>query len=188
MKKIWRPSYTNPFDWDQEYELLRFAYWRIHNRIRRPYFLPGENDWYAPDNDLMQAAQQDLAWRKTKPQNGLWFDEDFDGCWMCGSHTSTVTDHCHVTGLARGELCTSCNVQEGKSDAPRFEAWRTTAPWLEQGRRWIYKRECRDCSDETLKNVSTFILIDFHNFWETEFKWFLTTVKGLETRGMRMYA
>lgn len=46
-------------------------------------------------------------------------------CAMCGfKETDLVEDHCHVTGLVRGWLCRSCNVQEGVSDAPRFVRWR----------------------------------------------------------------
>lgn len=51
-----------------------------------------------------------------------------DRCGMCGVQERVagrlVMDHDHMTGLIRGWLCRSCNVTEGRSDHPRWEAWR----------------------------------------------------------------
>lgn len=57
------------------------------------------------------------------------FDEFHGGrCAICGRPDSHVPDHCHRTGQRRGNLCTSCNVREGRSVAPRFVRYRRIHP------------------------------------------------------------
>lgn len=51
-----------------------------------------------------------------------WLEEwQGDACAICGrSGGATVTDHCHLTGIVRGFLCTSCNLREGHAGT---ESW-----------------------------------------------------------------
>lgn len=54
-------------------------------------------------------------------------------CAICGDGADTV-DHCHVTGLIRGYLCTDCNLSLGKMrDDP--ERLRRAADYLEKAKR-----------------------------------------------------
>lgn len=82
------------------------------------------------------------------PQTGVWWDEP-GVCSVCGPSKRNpnlrdeelVRDHCHYTGLARGWLCRSCNVIEGKNNGALWQLWRLTAPWLAVGQRWLYGPE-----------------------------------------------
>lgn len=56
------------------------------------------------------------------------FDWQNDRCAVCGKSNVTrrlVLDHCHLTGLVRGYLCSSCNSQEGWGGDAEWGAWRT---------------------------------------------------------------
>ena len=99
-----------------------------------------------------------LAWREHRgalnPEAGLWWN-DPELCSVCGPSKRrpgyrldrTYQDHCHSTGLARGWLCGSCNVQEGKNDNALWHLWRRTAPMLSVGERWFYGNEGRNQID-----------------------------------------
>lgn len=80
------------------------------------------------------------------PANGdLWFAPG-DGCAVCGAGrncTNLDRDHCHITGLFRGELCRGCNVAEGHNRGGHWPFWRLHAPGLadrqiEPGERSLY--------------------------------------------------
>jgi hypothetical protein len=51
-------------------------------------------------------------------------------CALCGQRTAhLVNDHDHETGLFRGCICNSCNVQEGYGGSnPLFVRWRLINP------------------------------------------------------------
>jgi hypothetical protein len=65
------------------------------------------------------------AWKSWPIEPGadvtLWHGST---CAMCGKEGRTVIDHCHLTGLVRGNLCTSCNKAEATSDRDWWLAWR----------------------------------------------------------------
>jgi hypothetical protein len=66
------------------------------------------------------------------PEDGsLWFAE---GCAVDGGRGVGDRDHCHVTGLYRGQLCHSCNLDEGFNTNAMWEHWRLNAPGLEERR------------------------------------------------------
>ena len=85
------------------------------------------------------------------PERGLWFDrvDTANGrrrCSICGDvpREHLVYDHCHATGLHRGQLCRSCNNFEGRTTTAALEVWRLTAPMLTVGRRSLYGDEGLD--------------------------------------------
>lgn len=45
-------------------------------------------------------------------------------CGLCGFRFPLVVDHCHDTGLIRGQLCRSCNVTEGVGNGHNLDQWR----------------------------------------------------------------
>lgn len=51
-------------------------------------------------------------------------------CAMCGyDDCRLVLDHCHESGLARGFLCSPCNIAESKSyDSTKWDIYRTFNP------------------------------------------------------------
>lgn len=49
-------------------------------------------------------------------------------CATCGARGGLVIDHDHDTGLIRGLLCRSCNIVEGHSDGPLWQAYRRQNP------------------------------------------------------------
>jgi hypothetical protein len=50
-------------------------------------------------------------------------------CALCSARPERLlVDHCHLSGLIRGLLCTSCNTAEGLGDAPVFAAYRERPP------------------------------------------------------------
>jgi len=51
-----------------------------------------------------------------------------DRCAICGYKDDLQMDHCHESGLIRGLLCRSCNVGEGKSNHPKYVAYRKVYP------------------------------------------------------------
>lgn len=78
---------------------------------------------------------------------GIWILETEDEwrCAMCG-YLSEVWDHCHTTGLVRGRLCQSCNMQEGfNSYRPEWQLWRWSAPYLQlvNNERHVYQHPSR---------------------------------------------
>lgn len=90
-------------------------------------------------------------WRKIVDNlyqhGGIWIleTEDESPCAMCGAQ-SHVWDHCHTTGLVRGRLCQSCNMQEGwNSYRPEWQLWRWAAPYLQliNGDRHVYYHSSR---------------------------------------------
>jgi hypothetical protein len=93
--------------------------------------------WTFERRDAFQAKRW-KPHRRTHP----WFTRDdvADGtpCAMCGVDGRTFTDHCHLTGLARGQLCPSCNTREASGFGPAWDAWRVSAPFLTAGQRWHY--------------------------------------------------
>ena len=77
--------------------------------------------------------------------------EDYDGyrhlhtwqnkmCAMCGRDgEKLVLDHCHETGLARGFLCSPCNIKESKSfGAIEWEIYRKFPPAVLLGLKFYY--------------------------------------------------
>lgn len=51
-----------------------------------------------------------------------------DRCAVCSRSNGTrrlVLDHCHLTGLVRGYLCSSCNSQEGWGSDAAWGDWRS---------------------------------------------------------------
>jgi hypothetical protein len=61
-------------------------------------------------------------------------------CAMCGRDgEKLVLDHCHETGLARGFLCSPCNIKESKSfDAIEWEIYRKFPPAVLLGLKFYY--------------------------------------------------
>jgi Recombination endonuclease VII len=75
------------------------------------------------DLALRFIGDDDATWR------GFFMGEWQDGrCALCGRKARLVTDHDHVTGLVRGELCRSCNSLEGRSRARIVEKYRQRNP------------------------------------------------------------
>lgn len=65
-----------------------------------------------------------------------WWNRD---CAICGAPgLDLVEDHDHATGLVRGWLCRSCNIQEGKSDVPVYRKYRERPPAVILGIRVRY--------------------------------------------------
>lgn len=71
--------------------------------------------------------KQTEAW-KSWPTPSLGDDlEEFHNwrCAWCGyDKDRLVRDHCHMTGLIRGLLCSGCNTQEGMSSTGIWDGWR----------------------------------------------------------------
>lgn len=73
------------------------------------------------------------AWRPGRrlpqhpPDGSLWFG---DGCATCGGLGVGERDHCHTTGLYRGQLCHPCNLSEAFNTDALWEYWRLNAPGL----------------------------------------------------------
>ena len=65
-------------------------------------------------------------------QNGM--------CAMCGRDGDRlVLDHCHETGLARGFLCSPCNIKESKSfDVVEWDIYRKFPPAVVLGLKFYY--------------------------------------------------
>jgi hypothetical protein len=65
-------------------------------------------------------------------QNGM--------CAMCGRDGDRlVLDHCHETGLARGFLCSPCNIKESKSfDVIEWDIYRKFPPAVVLGLKFYY--------------------------------------------------
>lgn len=60
-------------------------------------------------------------------------------CALCGKRSVvTVEDHDHRTGLVRGYLCPGCNVLEGRSTDPLYDAYRWKHPARILGYRAFY--------------------------------------------------
>jgi hypothetical protein len=60
-------------------------------------------------------------------------------CAICACDVdSLVRDHHHASGLLRGLLCPGCNVAEGLSDHPLFDAYRQRPPAVILGYRRFY--------------------------------------------------
>jgi hypothetical protein len=75
------------------------------------------------DLALSLIGDDDATWR------GLFMEAWQAGrCALCGRKARLVTDHDHVTGLVRGELCRNCNSLEGKSRARIVEKYRQRNP------------------------------------------------------------
>jgi hypothetical protein len=65
-------------------------------------------------------------WPVTPGMNWLTFHNG--RCAACGRRNERVEDHCHMTGLARGWLCQSCNVAEGAGLRSWVLAYRVRPP------------------------------------------------------------
>lgn len=67
-----------------------------------------------------------------------WLEDGFHAgrCAICGNGRGDVTDHCHRTGLVRGNLCLGCNVREGVHQAAGtvFAKYRERPPAVILGR------------------------------------------------------
>ena len=180
----YKPLGFNPFQFDPMTSLAQFAVFRAARGRRYPWFTPTAQDHYGPDSDLENKALAELkSVRHDWPNAGVWFSEETGKCGICGCDGKLVVDHCHSTGLARGMLCVGCNTQEGKSNDARFRAWRLTAPFLEIGSRFIYKRECQDCEEDRLMYWPIVMLLDYHDWWEVEWCDFIHKTPGLSIRG-----
>jgi hypothetical protein len=167
----WQPSGLNPFDMIHEERAERLHEWRIHRRAPVAILLDEPNRFPA-DETLLEEAIAELAdirkHAKQKPADGeLWYDTD-QHCSICGDEGDLVQDHCHTTGLFRGYLCRSCNLAEGIRDSATLKAWRTSAPYLKIGRRWLYRQECDDCTMEDLEDIAFPIWLDYHSWWKDE--------------------
>ena len=55
-------------------------------------------------------------------------------CGMCGNLGRVYQDHCHYTGLCRGWLCPGCNTAEAYGYGAVWDAWRVSAPHIEDRR------------------------------------------------------
>lgn len=68
------------------------------------------------------------AWKSwgTPPIGGNLDEWQAGRCAWCGTDRAPrmVRDHCHMTGLVRGLLCSGCNTKEGVSENPAWESWR----------------------------------------------------------------
>lgn len=59
------------------------------------------------------------------PESGMHLWAWHNGrCAMCGHTSQLVEDHCHVTGMVRGLLCSGCNFSESGSHHAAWLAWR----------------------------------------------------------------
>lgn len=89
--------------------------------------------------DFMDFGVPSFSDFHTGPGGRLW-------CAICETAGRLVLDHCHGTGQVRGWLCMSCNVLEGRSGHPVFEAYRRRHPasildvhdMYHDGIGWIY--------------------------------------------------
>ena len=62
--------------------------------------------------------------------NELW-DWQEHRCAMCGfENTKIEMDHCHESGLIRGLLCHSCNLNESSNDRLRWQIYRKFPPTM----------------------------------------------------------
>jgi hypothetical protein len=62
-------------------------------------------------------------------------------CAICGRNDNNLQmDHCHESGFIRGLLCRSCNVMEGKSDFPEYEAYRNIYPTKILNLKLLYRK------------------------------------------------
>jgi Recombination endonuclease VII len=63
-----------------------------------------------------------------------------DRCAVCGIPlpSSSVVDHDHYTGLARGFLCRSCNTYEAFGSLVIFDRYRLVNPASVCGVEWLY--------------------------------------------------
>lgn len=80
---------------------------------------------HCPQRRAPIAGESHLSWQRAEDGSGSW-------CAICGLvGTDLVMDHCHATGLERGLLCRSCNVQEGAFSnhfSPAFVSYRKRPP------------------------------------------------------------
>ncbi|MPV50074.1 hypothetical protein GCG21_08655 [Pseudactinotalea sp. HY160] len=86
-------------------------------------------DTFRGDRQLIRGPDGEVCdhqWRYWEPpaHGETFWNWSGNRCAMCGDCYATVTDHCHMTGLIRGRLCTSCNIREARSDHGRWQAWR----------------------------------------------------------------
>jgi hypothetical protein len=60
----------------------------------------------------------------------LWEWQEYR-CAMCGfEDAKIVKDHCHESGLIRGLLCHSCNLNESSNDSLRWQIYRKFPPTM----------------------------------------------------------
>lgn len=76
-------------------------------------------------------SPDDFAWKSwplpADPEIDMFEWQD-DRCARCSRSNVTrrlVLDHCHMTGLVRGYLCSSCNSAEGWGGDEIWGGWRT---------------------------------------------------------------
>lgn len=64
------------------------------------------------------------TWDPPSESDDLWSWQE-GRCAMCGyDRERMVRDHCHMTGLVRGLLCSGCNTNEGTSFTDAWDGWR----------------------------------------------------------------
>jgi hypothetical protein len=79
--------------------------------------------------------------RPAKGQNsGAWQDGRCAGCGLSRAWLTLEDDHCHLTGLCRGYLCSGCNQDEGRNKrAARWQMYRQWPPTLICGDMTVYR-------------------------------------------------
>lgn len=101
----------------------------------------GWDAWYAGDPACWSwpvPPLRETAHRRIRPEDQRYYDFHDGRCALCGQPGGEVEDHCHRSGLVRGELCRSCNRREGRHAGGIYQRYRLRPPTVILGYAFPY--------------------------------------------------
>jgi hypothetical protein len=102
----------------------------------------GWDRWYASDPACwswpIPPLRPPANWRIV-PELQQYYDFHDGRCALCGGPRGDVEDHCHRSGLVRGELCRPCNRREGRHHGGIYQRYRERPPTVILGYAFRYE-------------------------------------------------